>query len=554
MFLVPSRWTRRNTLIALLAIGGCALVVYPLFTRSRGNVEAVALRPLQPAADFELVVPRHYYGTAYAIEDPVSLAPWGNESYLVCNHSGILEVNPRTGETHGLCPEPMMRWRLSWHPSGLCVRDELIFIANDAGHDVLVMGRSGNMLMVVQRIVHEGMQSPANVALSADGQLLAVADHDGGRLWMFRRDGALEWSRELPKAHGVAFGPDFVVATGLEARVIRKYDLAGNVLASAGSFGFGEGKYLCPTGVFVRGDRILVSDAHTGKITVLDHSLKVQDWFGGNGPGAGLFNMPHGIHGRPGELAVCDTFKNRILLLNDAREVTRILGQGSEPLPWNVPVPHDRYRGGCANVSEAVFVRLPRLPEELWFPGYGVYWFGPRSKPKCVAFPQIGDGVNAPHVCWITTASFHEQKFILLGHSQRPWIWIVDHRGRCFYAFSEQYLWVVDGVLRTDSGEVFDPTPLVDQAAERFATYDLWVGEGRNPLFLARLLIGGDEQRVAASFVTPAGKQFWEKWRAASTPEEKQAAAREFDAALAREKDCIYLQEYFLRNTLCPEE
>jgi hypothetical protein len=544
MFLISSRGVRNKLLLAVLGLAGSGLCLYPLFSRSHSNVESITLRPVHVASE---LTSRDRLG----LLRPVSICPSSVESYLVCNYDQLVEVDPRLEHATCLRPYPELP---AWHPTGVCFRDGLIFIANYTGHDLLVMQRSGDRLTLVQRIVHDGMQSPENVALSANGQLIGVADYDGGRLWMFHRDGELAWSAELTKAHGVAFGPDFVVATGLEDRVIRKYDLSGNVLASHGSLGFGDGKYLWPTCVIVRDHRILVSDAHTGKISVLDRDLRFRDWFGGNGPGPGLFNMPYAIDGRRGELVICDTFKNRLVFLHDSGDVARVRGHDEEQA--KTPAPRYHFRNGYINLAEPAFVRLPRLPQELWYPGYGRYWFGPRSKPKCVVMPQLGsvyNGANAPYFAWVTTVTFRDQKYTLLGHSENGRILIVDPRGRCCVC-DDECLWRVDGVLRTGSGETFDPTQVLESAVERFSRFDCLVEQGFDLLpAAANLLERSNVEGLAASFVTPAGKQFWESWQAARTPEEKQAAAREFDAALAREKDCIYLQEYFLRNTLCPE-
>src|SRR5262249_24615900 len=151
-----------------------------------------------------------------------------NERYLCCNYKVLQEVDLRTGDVRTLTPSPTPD---IWEPTGLfpLPEQERVLVANYHGRDVLEMVRDGDQLQTIQRYTHPGMRSPENVAVTADGTRVAVADYDGDRLWLFERSGKLAWSREIGQAHGVAFGPDYVVVSSLRDRRISRFDLAGNL-------------------------------------------------------------------------------------------------------------------------------------------------------------------------------------------------------------------------------------------------------------------------------------------------------------------------------------
>jgi hypothetical protein len=530
-----------------------AVVGHGVLQRSR-HVETLEQRPVHALPDCQQLP------NPTLLSRPVSIARWAEHRYLICNYLEVQEVDTQTGEVCTLAPEPRPE---VWNPTGLHVRadDHLVLIANYQGHDVLVMRREGERLRAVQRIVHEGMRSPESVAVSDDGRLIGVADYDGNRLWLFRRDGTLAWSRELGMAHGVAFGPTFVVASGLAERTVVKFDLEGNVHVRAGSLGVSAGKYLWPTCVAVHGEHILVSDAHTGHVTYLDGDLNVVDWFGGNGPGAGLFNMPYAVAASSDGLALCDTFKDRLLVLDESHHCRRVVTRKDAPLNWDAAPEEHRVRDGYVNLSVNLPVALPGLPQEVWNPGYERFWLSRRTPVKCVSFPEAGSLFNPsepPYFCWCTTADGADGPYLLLGHSQGRVLLIVDQHGRCCTQDAGQCLWLVEGTLRTNAGDVFDSVPLVRAAAAAFELHDRCLRDGEDPTEAARRAFWPHQsaeafrQACARTLTSSAGKAFWRQWLTARTNAERREAAAEFDAAMAAGHDCLPLQELLLRNVLRP--
>ncbi|MBV9752136.1 MAG: beta-propeller fold lactonase family protein [Hyphomicrobiales bacterium] len=190
------------------------------------------------------------------------------------------------------------------------------FLANYLGNDVLVLQIASDRksLSLASRITTPETRSPENIALSADGRFIAIANYDGNSVQLFdRHTDALLWSARLANAHGVVFYCDSLVATGLGRSTVVRYGLDGRVRAQEGSVGWGGDQYLWPTGVGTDGQHIFVSDAHTGKIRTLGSDLCEIATVGANGSGIGLFNMPYGITPTESGAWIADTFKQRLL-------------------------------------------------------------------------------------------------------------------------------------------------------------------------------------------------------------------------------------------------
>jgi hypothetical protein len=515
--------------------------------------ESFLARPIKEAAHCKQI------SVPTLARNPVSIAPWQDSRYLICNYALLQEIDIETAEVRTLDPPMEVP---HWCPTGVWTEPEEkhLFVANYTGHDVLEMRRDAAGLHLVRRFLHAEMRSPENVALSADRRLVGVADYDGNRLWVFGRDGALLWSRSIPMAHGVAFGPDFVVVTSLHERTISKFDLQGNALTSSGSFGWGDEKYLWPTSIFLSGDRLLVADAHTGKIIVLDHNLRQQEWVGGNGPSPALFNMPYSVGGRPGTLLVCDTFNHRILVLDDQFKCRRVLAReaasgrnwvmsDNEPASWL----------GYRKISDACAAQLPGLPLETWCPGYGRYTLGTESKTRDVRYPMLGSLWSEvfPYFCWCSHFTYQNADYLLLGQSQDRSLLIVDAKGRCQRKDAQQYLWKTSRGLRTSDGASFDPTPFVKDAAAAFTLHDRLCLEGVDPVNAMRQAYWPDltceqlRHKADTMFGSPAGKSFWIRWRQSKDTGGRAAALAQFDASL-KDAPEVWLQELFFRNMLAP--
>lgn len=207
-----------------------------------------------------------------------------------------------------------------WNPTGVYFNKNtnLLYIANYNGHNVLICKVNENhKLELVKEIANEQMISPENVVANSDGTKIAVADYDGNGLLLFDDNGDLIWKREASLAHGVTLDDQYIYVTSLEKKSVAKYDFQGNQIITKGSIGqTGRDKYMWPTSVFAYENNIVVTDAHSGRIIILDKNLKYVSSIGGNGPSINTFNFPYSTVVQDKYLYVTDTYNSRIVKLD----------------------------------------------------------------------------------------------------------------------------------------------------------------------------------------------------------------------------------------------
>lgn len=250
------------------------------------------------------------------------------EGFALVDYSNLYCLDAGTGLLRRVRPIIGDRPPGMWVPTGLAYDAAAghLFVANYLGNEVYEgrLNCGDAAFSIVSRIASDATISPENVALSADASMLAVASYDGSNVSLFRRidPGPWQpvWRRDLGLAHGVAILGQSVFATGLQARELVRLDVrTGIVLQRVGGAGWNpwRQRMLWPTSLLAFEGRLLISDAHTGLICILDvERLAPERCFGGNGPDRTHFNMPYalGIAGR--SLAVTSTFQGRLLLLD----------------------------------------------------------------------------------------------------------------------------------------------------------------------------------------------------------------------------------------------
>ena len=209
-----------------------------------------------------------------------------------------------------------------WNPADVAVSGQNVYIANYTGDSVLVgtISEDGSSIDIDRKIGNANTRSPEG--LSIRGNYLAVANYDGDSVQVFRIDAADESPPfcQIPVglAHGVAFADGFLFATSLHDRKLYKIDPETcRIISAVGGKGRGRGQFLWPTSVADMGDgRIIVSDAHTGNLTILyTADLSVLKSWGGLGPKA--FNMPYSVTCVDGKAWVASTYSQTIFEVID---------------------------------------------------------------------------------------------------------------------------------------------------------------------------------------------------------------------------------------------
>ncbi len=302
-----------------LAAPHSALITFP--ENDTGELTALTL-----SEDFQFIQTNKNVQASSIVryeEDKFLICHYRNLQILDWNSGQVTELEPLgldSCEILGTLDETLDMAQDSWNPTGLCFDQETgkLYVANYNGHNILIGTiSSDNKFNVEQMIVSEGLISPENVALSDDGTRIAVADYDGNALFLFKSNGELLWKREVLLAHGVEISGDAVYCTSLQTREIIKFDWDGNELCRVGHLAnHGVNAYMWPVALELFGNRLLVSDAHTGMITLLDKDLNYISAIGTNGPYLTNWDYPYAVLAEEDALYVTDTFKNRVVQLN----------------------------------------------------------------------------------------------------------------------------------------------------------------------------------------------------------------------------------------------
>jgi hypothetical protein len=251
-----------------------------------------------------------------------------NDRYLIANYTDVFLFDRSSGALDELTVDMGHEFDSEFVPTAIAVREDgrRILIANYRGNSVLLaeVDAGKKTLTVRGRLGDKSTLSPEGVA--ASGDLIAVANDDGGSVQVFdaSQPDAARCAAPLPMAHGILIMGGSIYASSLQERSIVKIDPSTcAVVARTGSSGWGPGQFLWPTGLSQWDEhRIAVSDAHTGLISVLDaESLRFLRSFGGNGPGQNGLNMPYGLDAGGRDVIVTSTFSSRLVAFDKDKGV-----------------------------------------------------------------------------------------------------------------------------------------------------------------------------------------------------------------------------------------
>lgn len=266
--------------------------------------------------NFTPSIQKVFKGDTSKFTTPVSIAILPNGKILMANYSNIFLFDQNSEELSIL--KVNMKGRI-YAPTAVAVHGDKIFIANYTGNNILEvkLDEKLKLLTIVNDITSSTTISPEGVAIASD-KLIGVANYDSNNVQFFKKDNH-KWNMNceinVPLAHGIVSHDGYFFASSLETRKIMKIDpVACKVILERGGQGWKQGEFLWPTSLSVTSTGlIIVSDAHTGKLTTLSpDNLQPVHSFGGNGPGIHGLNMPYGVSA--GDFIwVTSTFGNRLV-------------------------------------------------------------------------------------------------------------------------------------------------------------------------------------------------------------------------------------------------
>lgn len=401
----------RTHLVTTIAIGallsmGCLFAALTLGPRGASAVQEIEIislrRPMSigPFTPSDLVLPsseiadisvtRRSKG-AIEVPTPVGICWVDGDNYYVCNYYGLFFVNIESALVREVSrPDGIMG---GWVPTGLayCSSTQELLVAGYKAKNVLILDvTSRTEPQLRHEIVGPNVVGPEGVVATPDGLHVAIADYDGNRVSLFKRDGTLLWSLGgLGGVHGIALGGDkttgyFLIASTLAPPQVVRVSWTGSILDAARTYGEigqdinGADELLYPTGVLrYSDDEFVVTDAFRGQLVLMSGSLHATRSVGRNGPSIVQFDNPYSCstNATSGHVVVTDTFKDRLVEVDiRTSSIVRTLTLRNDPPDFSSPpgstwvpvsdgsfVSYDFRRFPCAESPLRIGLCLPAL-------------------------------------------------------------------------------------------------------------------------------------------------------------------------------------------------
>lgn len=447
----------------------------------------------------------HSYHLPGLVGLPYSVVQVGDD-YLVSDQSAVFRLI-RAGPNYSvkLLAKPAVP---VWSPGGLAYQAGVLVVANSLGHDVLKLLVQGDTLTLAQRITDPDLRSPQNVALGTDGSV-AVSDPEGNGVLRFGPDGGRQWRLQVGEAYGVAESGGFVYASSLVQENISKIDLGGHIVKTVGMEGASIPRFLWPLGLGDLGDRIAVTDAVQGRITLLDHDLRPVGHEGANGPGMDALNYPHTTLAVKDGYVVVDTYKQRLLHTNRSWVVLdqvafgqavpvgrqRPLIFGSDPRPYTYPM----WPG--VDLAAALGLR-PAMPFVGGYDGLDHIRTDGSVDHLDLMDRQFGSA-NSTWAQWVG-------RNIVIGSPESPDLFVVDPATGMFTGVDvglDSWWWA--GTLLLSVGLRRELADVIKPALAAFTRADQLLAQGASPQqAFNQALAGGQARDFTADLGSASGRQF----------------------------------------------
>lgn len=191
----------------------------------------------------------------------------------------------------------------------------------------------------------EGASLPTarSLATGLNGEIAAL--DTAGRVLIYSSDGTLkrQWHMldvKVGKPEGIVILKDGrVVVCDTHYHRVVWFDAEGHWLQNIGQRGSSDSEFMYPVGICADAEENLYVCEYGGNDRVQKFTREGK-WlasFGSFGTGPGQFQRPSGLVWHAGRLYVADAINNRVLIFSDDGKFTGTLGEGAEPLDFNLP-------------------------------------------------------------------------------------------------------------------------------------------------------------------------------------------------------------------------
>ncbi|AIL12282.1 hypothetical protein IM40_00120 [Candidatus Paracaedimonas acanthamoebae] len=511
-----------------------------------------------------------------------------DEKHLVfCNYQNIFLLNIENGKARILLPPKKIK---VWNPTGIKYNKttKTLYVANYTGKDILLLEFDKFFNLILKdRYEDIDLLGPENIDVTLDGKICAIADYDASKLVLFDR-GKKAWSLPIKNAHGVSFSKNekSIYVTSLQERKIFMFNLQGKLLKETGKIEWRKNGYLWPTSISIYKDKVAITDAHTGKITILSHDLEPQKSIGGNGLGIDLFNMPYGIEYTPeGLMYVSDTFKGRIVKINPSQatiiqnfvgklktEISQLPSSNQKHTTTSPSIspllntPNTWIQGYTALGAEKsykeytsqnnqffLYFPLLELPQP-WRGNYSSIHFGKKKKNSKNIILNSYCLLDDCYYYWTIGANYTENDFhfTIIGSPQMP-DWLVLYKGILCPVRVGVDFWIYGKELVSSRGDRVTFKYLTQEAMKKITPFIEAVQKGWNPLdAMAKHLYKKTNfaERLQKSFESKKGKNFYKELILANQDINKmRTAAKNYLNQINKDK-CMYLIELSIAHML----
>lgn len=378
----------------------------------------------------------------------VSIVQYDASHCLIAGYmAGLHMVDLRSGDLRLIQPENIETCevmggkdsfadRKIWNPTGLHFdrRKKLLYVANYTGHNILVGKVTDRGTFAVEKmIVAEGLTSPENVAVNEKGTRIAAADYDGNNVFLFDEQGNVLWRKDVPLAHGVEISNSSVYGTSLGKREIIQFDYQGNEIKRVGRCANrGTDAYMWPTCLELYKGKLIVTDPHTGRLTVLNDKLEYETALGMNGPYATNFNYPYSAMVADDRIYVTDTYANRILIMDlegtgmaqISKEAPRMPPAGSPPYVPEYPFDMAYLYEEQMDIAPSFFGKDYGNDMKV-VAGYSSFWLAKGDKKIQIPMLTYSSIPSWQKFCstyfydtWSKMVATKEHKYLILGSPQ----------------------------------------------------------------------------------------------------------------------------------------
>ncbi len=228
-------------------------------------------------------------------------------------------------------------------PYGVAIHDGVIYACDVSGGSVAAFDMKRQDFRYLGIKGSGKLAKPVNISIDKENSLIYVADIGRKQVLCFNPEGDLLKSygkEEQFNPSGVAhYGSKLFICDVRQHKVFVMEKTTGQLLYTFGKAGSKEGELFHPTNLFIRDNRIYISDTNNFRVQVFDLNGKFLSTFGKIGRRPGDFSRGKGIAvDADGRIYVVDSaFENVQVFARDFRLLLFMLGPGREKHNINLP-------------------------------------------------------------------------------------------------------------------------------------------------------------------------------------------------------------------------